>query len=520
MGTHADARTSYWQQIEKPFLTPLGGNLAVDVCVIGAGISGLTTAYHLVQSGRSVVVLDREERLGLGETGLTSAHLSNALDETYTSLRRLHGDGGARLAAESHTQAIEEIERISKAEGIDCDFRWVDGFLFLDADHDEDYLEKELEAVRAVGPANVELINEATFGAANLGPALRYPRQAQFHPLKYLNGLSAAVQRRGGKIYAHSPVVKIESGKPAKVTTAQGFEVTADHLVVATNVPVNDVLTMQTKIAAYRSYLIGMHVPKDSVPQILLWDTADPYRYVRVIPGEVDDLVIVGGEDHRVGQEVNPDDCYTRLADWARGRLNLDTRAIVKWSGQIIEPMDGLAYIGRNPRDSDNVYIATGDSGHGLTHGTIAGMLISDLIEGKTNPWSSLYSPSRLTLRGLQTYFSEVLQSSAPYTDWLTPGDLHSMDEVSMGEGGIVRDGLKKYAVSRDMKGCLHVFSATCPHLGGVVRWNSSEKTFDCPCHGSRFDAKGEVLNGPALTGLTNVGDPRQPVTEMPRASV
>lgn len=507
--------SSLWQATEKPFFPPLSSNLKVDVCVIGAGIAGLSTAYQLAREGRDVVVIDRE-RLGVGETGLTSAHLSSVLDEGFVKLRQLHGDKGAKLAYESHRAAIDEIERIVHDEKIDCDFQRTEGLLFLGEGRDQKTLDQELEALEAIGFRDVEMVANGKFGPIDLGQCLRYSEQAQFHPLKYLAGLSRAIQDHGGKIFTHAAAVKIESGKPAKVTTAQGYQITANSVVVATNVPMNDRVILQTKMAAYRSYVVALRAPKGQFPLSLAWDTSEPYHYIRVVPDSDNfDLVLVGGEDHRVGHDVHPEDHYTRLEDWARTRLGLEGYATMKWSGQIIEPMDGLAYIGHNPGDTENIFVATGDSGHGLTHGTIAGLLLSDQIAGRENPWTTLYNPSRVNLRGIGNYLKENWQSASPYSDWLTSGEVDSIDDVGPGEGAVVRDGLRKLAVYRDPHGILHLLSATCPHLGGVVRWNAAEKTWDCPCHGSRFAAKGEVLNGPAIGGLEEVGDPRESSREI-----
>lgn len=505
---HFDAR-SLWQRIEKPFFLPMSSNTTVDVCIIGAGIAGLSAAYALLQEGRQVLVIDRE-RLGLGETGLTSAHLSNVLDDGFSELRRLHGDKGARLAVESHGEAIDFIERVCREEDIDCEFERVDGYLFLADGQTEADLLRELESAKACGLTDARLLPQAPLTSFQTGPCLHFTRQAQFHPLKYLMGLARAIQAKGGRIHTHTEAVEMKGGHPATVLTSQGFKITCESIIVATDVPVNNRVSVHTKMAPYRSYLIAARVPSVQVQKALFWDMGDPYHYLRFVhdPEMDEQLLLVGGEDHRTGQDTHPEEHYHRLEQWLRVRLGLDPRVVARWSGQILEPIDGLAFIGHNPGAEDNVYIATGDSGHGLTHGTIAGMLLRDLIIGRENPWKDLYSPSRLHLRSLGSFLKENLTSNLPYTDWLTPGDVESTQDVRTGEGAIIRDGLDKIAAYRDASGCVHTFSAVCPHLGGLVHWNSAEKTWDCPCHGSRFDKFGEVLNGPAQTGLTPVTDP------------
>lgn len=506
---------SLWQRSEKPLFQSLNGNIRAHTCIIGAGIAGLTVAYELLRAGQRVVILDRE-RLGLGETGLTSAHLSNALDEGYAKLHYLHGREGARLAADSHTQAIDYIQNMVMEEEIDCDFERVNGYLFLDPDHDFKYLQREHEAIRDAGISGVRLLDNAPSALFKSGLCLHYPNQAQFHPLRYLDGLAQAVRDLGGKIFTHSEAVEIYGGHYAYVKTRQGYKVEADSIVVTTNVPINNWVTVHTKIPAYRSYLIGIPVPPERVDKALYWDTADPYHYMRFVkdPTTMEDILLVGGEDHRVGHGIDPEQHFLNLHAWIRSRLDLDARAVTRWSGQIIEPVDGLAYIGRNPGDEHNVYIATGDSGHGLTHGTIAGILVRDLILNIPNPWQILYDPSRLYFRSLAQYMKDAAVSTAPYADWLSNGDVNSVDEIENGEGAVMRTGLTKTAIYKDEMGRVHSCSAVCTHLGGIVHWNSAEKSWDCPCHGSRFDRFGEVLNGPATKPLTEVDDPRPSPTE------
>lgn len=507
---------SFWQQSEKPLFTAISENLKVDTCVVGGGIAGLTTAYLLAKAGQSVALLDRE-RLGLGETGLTSAHLSNALDDRFLELRKLHGREGARLAAESHTAAIDLIEKIQAEEDIECDFKRVDGFLFLEATHDVQHLIDELNACFDAGLTGVTLLPRAPLSLFDSGPCLKFPRQAQFHPIKYLDQLAYAAQKHGAKILTHSEAVEIRGGKGAYVKTAQGFKVECSNIVVATNVPINNRVAIHTKNPAYRSYLIGVPVPPEKVQDALIWDTGDPYHYIRFVkePGTNQDILLVGGEDHRTGQDTNPEHHFESLRRWVENRLDIHARVISRWSGQIMEPIDGLAYIGHNPGDESNVYIITGDSGHGLTHGTLSAMLIKDLIEGKDNPWAELYNPSRLHFRSLGTYVMDAIQSTMPYSDWLSEGDVDSVQQIEAGEGAIVRDGLRKLAIYKDEMCRLHCFSAVCTHLGGIVRWNAAEKTWDCPCHGSRFDRFGQVVNGPAISELNPVNEPTESETEI-----
>ncbi|HUQ87068.1 MAG TPA: FAD-dependent oxidoreductase [Vicinamibacterales bacterium] len=486
---------------EVPSFSPLTNDTTADVCIVGAGIAGLTTAYLLTQVGKSVIVVD-DGAIGSGQTSATTAHLVNALDDRFFELERLHGERGARLAAESHSAAIDRIESIVARERIACDFIRLDGYLFCAPEHDEAYLDRELEAIHRAGLHNVAKTGRAPL-SFDTGPCLRFPNQAQFHPLKYLAGLAQAIERAGGRIYTGTHADGIDGGDHAAVTTKSGT-VRAGSIVVATNVPVNDRLVVHTKQAPYMTYVIGGLVPRNSVATALYWDTGDPYHYIRLMPS-IDaehDLLIVGGEDHKTGQAEDIDERHPRLEAWTRERFPMMRDVPYQWAGQVMEPVDGLAFIGRNPLDANNVYMVTGDSGNGMTHGTIAGMLLTDLILGRNNPWSALYDPDRITLRASGEFAKENANVAAQYTDWLTKGDVESTDSIAKDSGAVIRKGAAKVAVYRDATGALHERSAVCPHLGCIVAWNSSEKTWDCPCHGSRFDKFGEVVNGPANVGL------------------
>ncbi|MGE3263280.1 MAG: FAD-dependent oxidoreductase [Bacteriovoracia bacterium] len=498
---------SIWQKIEHPLFPSLNAHHHCDVCIIGAGIAGLSTAYRLLEAGKSVVVLDRES-IGQGETGLTSAHLASALDDGFARLKRLHGKKGLSLAIESHAAAIDEIERIVKKEKIDCSFERVKGYLFLGADSSRQELISEYELTKETPLSDAELIENAPGEIFETGICVAFPRQAQFHPLRYLNALALAVQAKGGKIFTHTEVKSVEGGRPARVTTDRGFQVVSAAVVVAANVPFNDRVTMHTKMAAYRTYCVGLRVPSRKSPALgLYWDNSDPYHYVRWAKDPEGEILIVGGEDHRTGQDGEAVDHYEKLRRWAAERLGVHAPIAYSWSGQVMEPHDGLAFIGRNPHDEENVFIVTGDSGHGLTHGTIAGILLTDLIKGKPNPWAKLYDPSRVSLLSLNTFVKETMQSTVPYSDWIDGGDVSSPQDIPKCEGAVIREGLQKIAVYKDSFGRIHRYSAVCPHLNGIVRWNSAEKTWDCPCHGSRFDKMGNVINGPATIGLLEIAD-------------
>lgn len=498
---------SIWQETKSKRLNSLTQNQSTEICIIGSGISGLTIAYELLKLGKSVIILDKEKKL-CRETTLTSAHISCALDNLYSNLNKIIGQENSKLAAESHTLAIKKIEDIINKENIDCDFLRVPGYLFASDQKSVDTILKELKATHESGLKDTSIIKILPDLAIKIGPALLFPNQAQFHPLKYLKGLFKAVLNLGGTIYGRALVIDYKNEEDKiSVKTETGYVISCQYLVFATNVPSHHRVSMHTKESAYRSYVIGVKIPKKYFPKVLLWDTAEPYHYVRVQEGPDFDILIVGGEDHRVGQGENSVDYFEKLEHWTKRTLGVSGNILYKWSGQIIETLDGLAYIGRSPpHKGKNIFEVSGDSGHGLTHGTIAGIIIPSLITGQDNPWTELYDPSRKTYNGnVATYLIENLKSAVQALDWITPGEVEDELDIPPGSGAILRRGFKKVAVYRDEYGKLHQCSAVCPHMGAVVHWNESEKTWDCPMHGSRFCSKGKVINGPVNTNLTPV---------------
>jgi glycine/D-amino acid oxidase-like deaminating enzyme/nitrite reductase/ring-hydroxylating ferredoxin subunit len=502
--------TSIWMDAPIPHAQrPLPSHSSADVCIVGAGITGLTSAYLLARAGKDVVVLEAGE-IGSGETGRTTAHLSDALDDRYTELESLHGEGGSLLAAESHARAIDCIEEIVRIEEIDCGFTRLDGYLFLGPDDTRQTLVDEAAAARRAG-VMCELLDVSPGPSLAPGPCLRFPRQAQMSPLLYLAGLVRGIERMGGRIFTNVHVRGFESGMPARATTDGGQTVTAPALIVATNTPVNDRLVIHAKQSAWRTYAMAFEIPRGAVPPGLYWDNDDPYHYVRLddtILGGPSELLIVGGEDHRTGHEEHPEPRWDRLEAWTRRTIPQAGALVRRWSGQIIEPIDGLSFIGKNPADGPGVFVATGDSGHGMTHGTIAGLMFLDLVEGRDHRWTRIYDPRRKNLRALSELAKDNLDIAAQYARWVLPGDVRNEEEIRPGEGATVFSHGHRLAVFRDEDGGFHRCKAVCTHLGGIVRWNNAEKTWDCPCHGGRYDRYGHVITAPPPKDLAPAPEP------------
>jgi glycine/D-amino acid oxidase-like deaminating enzyme/nitrite reductase/ring-hydroxylating ferredoxin subunit len=489
---------------------PLKENLHADVVIVGGGLAGISVAYCLAVAGKEVVLVE-DGQIGSGETGRTTAHIVTALDNRYSALEKIFGEADTRLIAESHKAAINFIEKTVERESIDCQFERVSGYLFRDPSDKEDALTEEYEAAIRAG-IEIRKLNSVPGMFNDPGQCLEFLNQAQFHPLLYLDGLCEAIKKKGGKIYAETHAAQINH---EGVTTNEGYIIKANHVVIATNTPVNDMVVMHLKQTAFRTYVIGGLVKKDLLPKALWWDTGDhnvdsdfpPYHYIRLLTYDEEyDLLISGGEDHPTG-DIGPDDIqeenrYQKLEEWTRQHFPIED-IIYTWSGQVMEPVDSLAFIGRNPLDRDNVYIITGDSGNGMTHCTIGGLLITDMIIGRKNPWEELYDPSRITIKTGDVFFKELVRGIMSIMKG-TPQDDRVKDLVKIrpGEAKITNVGGHKCGVYQDEEGEFHIVSARCTHLKATLSWNADEKTWDCPFHGSRFTCDGHVINGPANSNL------------------
>jgi glycine/D-amino acid oxidase-like deaminating enzyme/nitrite reductase/ring-hydroxylating ferredoxin subunit len=504
---------SYWlfSELIPLDFKQLRENLTTDVVVVGGGIAGLSIAYQLLKTGKQVVLVE-DGYIGSGESGRTSAHLTNALDDRYYTLEKIFGADRTKLIAQSHTDAIRFIEYTAQTENIECEFERVSGYLFLHPSDKEESLQKEYEAAKKAG-LDVHLHDEIPGMKNGKRPCIEFRNQAQFHPVKYLKGLCKAIQEKGGQIYTLTHAQEInEKG----IITAEGFKVDARQVVVASNAPVNSRYILPMKQFPFRTYVIGASIKKNELPKALWWDTGDhdtnadipPYHYVRIEEMEGDyDLLICGGEDHATGladaENIPEEDRYKRLESWARAHFDIDT-IIYHWSGQVMEPIDSLAYIGKNPMDEENIYIATGDSGNGLTHGTIAGILIADLINGHSNPIEPIYSPSRINMHGIQSFLKEFVPGLVSYLKHKPGKDEFKVNDIAKNEGKIVEWKGKKCGIYRDTDDFLHIVDAKCTHLKCIIKWNNDEKSWDCPCHGSRFTPEGKVTNGPANKDLAH----------------
>ncbi len=500
----AESTSSIWSdKLELPKFPTLTEAKDCDVCIVGGGITGFTAAFLLATEGKSVIIVD-DGPLSRGETERTTAHVTDVLDMRYHRLVSKHGVENARIIFQSYRAALDQIATIVRQEQIDCDFEKVDGHLFLAPETELGELETELSAVSELGFANVR-ITECPLTRKDVMPSLCFPNQYQFHVLKYMDGLIDACLDRGVQIFANTHIGGIEDGDTVlvKKMNQENVAISAKSVIVATNSPILG-LGVHLKQAAYRTYAIAGKIPIGSMPKGLFWDTAEPYHYVRTQPIEDDlehELLIVGGEDHKTGQADDSGERFSRLEQWAREWCANFKTVDYKWSGQVYEPFDGIGFIGKQP-GSKGIYIATGASGVGMSFAALAGMLLTDELSGRENSAAKLFDPSRVPLSSPIDFIKENINAAVQFVDYVTKPEITSVMQIHPGEGAVVTRNGEKIAVCRDDHGNLCERSAVCPHMGGIVAWNSLEKSWDCPVHGSRFDMNGKVLDGPANRDL------------------
>lgn len=496
--------TPYWADSASLTRFPrLDRDEQVDVVVVGGGITGLTAAYLLTAAGRTVAVIERD-RCAQIDTGHTSAHLTIVTDHRLTELERAFGRDHAQAVWDAGLAALMQIDRIIRDERIDCGFAWVPGYLHAPLGSDR---EQEARSLRDEAALAGALGFDATFVDVDpvvRGPAVRFEGQARVHPRRYLAAVARTITDRGGMIFEHTSAEEF-SDRPVSVK-ANGHTLTCDEVVIATHTPLvgnagmAGALLFQTKLALYTTYVIGGRVEKDRIPDALYWDTADPYHYLRIEPHRDYDYVIFGGEDHKTGQADDTQTCFARLENTLRETIG-EVEVTHRWSGQVIETPDGLPYIGRT---ADRQFVGTGFSGNGLTFGTLTAMMAADRILGVTNPWADLFDPARKKIRGgAWDYLKE--NKDYPYyivRDRFAGAEGRSVREVPRGSGRVLNLDGQNVAVYRGEDGAVTKRSAVCTHMLCLVNWNEAERTWDCPCHGSRFKPDGSVIAGPAESPL------------------
>jgi glycine/D-amino acid oxidase-like deaminating enzyme/nitrite reductase/ring-hydroxylating ferredoxin subunit len=494
-------RLSYWLDSAPASDYPsLSKSIGVDVAVIGAGMVGVTAALFLKERGATVALVEADRVAG-GVTANTTAKVSSAHGLHYEALRSSFGDDGARDYAAANQWGLAKMAELVEQRAIDCDWRRKPAFVYSVDPSQRDDLDKELAAALGAG-LPVTGVDEAAELPFTIERALRYEDQAEFHPVKYLRHLAAVIPGGGSHVFERSRVVAAKDGHPATVTTREGATVTADNVIVATHFPFLDRGLYFARMHAERSYAIGLFVDGPQVEGMYL-STEDPSHTIRSIPTERGEMLMVGGESHKVGQ-ADEATRYAAVEEWAREHWNVREIAY-RWSTQDAMPVDGVPFIGKHQPGAKSLWVATGFLKWGLAAGTAAAQILTDRVLGAEPPsWAGLFDSTRLTPVASAAEFVKENANVAKRMvgDHLARADYGSVDDIPAGAGGTVRIGTKKVGVYRDDDGALHAVSTLCTHLGCAVVWNTGERSWDCPCHGSRFDPDGGVLEGPAVKDL------------------
>ena len=472
-----------------------------EVMIIGAGITGITTALLLQQQGKRCVILEGHN-IGYGTTGGTTAHINTFFDSTYPEIESDFSQDAATLVAQAGKQAIEKIRSLVETHQIECDLESKTGYLFSQDQKQTKQLEEIFQASKRAG---VEVSETHQNGVPlKFQKSLAFTGQAQFHPLKYIKALAEEFVRLGGIILENTFIREIKTEDHIHIASTGNSEFKADHLVWATHVPPG-VNQFSFRCAPYRSYVLGIRLKDGAYPKDMAYDMQEPYHYFRTHKIEGEDILILGGADHKTGHS-DPEAAFAELEEYAHKIFDIESIPY-RWSSQYYVPVDGLPYIGPMNAVEENIYVATGFNGNGMTWGTISAQVICDAILDKQNPYTEIFKPSRMKpVAGFTEFIKENADVAYHFiTDRFRTKDMDSVSEIQLGEGKVIDYQGEKMAVYKDENGVITTLHPTCTHAGCTVLFNAAEKSWDCPCHGGRFDLQGKVISGPPRKDLPPV---------------
>ncbi|HAH24489.1 MAG TPA: (2Fe-2S)-binding protein [Prolixibacteraceae bacterium] len=491
---------SLWQHETLPYKTNTEElpNEA-DVVIVGGGITGLSTAFQLQLAGKTSVVIEAQE-IGFGTTGGTTAHLNTLLDTSYYEIKNHFGEENAKKTAQITKQAIDLIEKNISEYSIDCGFSRKQAYLFSQNKEQSNELEKIVIGAKEVGinmQYSMSVPTPIPFESAAMADG-----QGQMHIIKYLYGIAEAFEKAGGRIIQNCRVKEhVNSNKETFLITSKG-RIKAGNVVYATHIPPG-INILHFRCAPYRSYAMAVRLKGENYPDALVYDLYTPYHYYRT--QEVDGIryLIAGGEDHKSAHTENTHYSFLKLESYIRRYFDVD-RIAFQWSSQFFESVDGLPYIGHLPGNTENIFVATGFSGTGITYGVASAIILTELICNGTSQYKELFNPNRVKLvAGFENFVKEATDVVSVFIGRrFGIKEIEDAIELAKGEAKVVKYEGTSLALYKDEAGKLFALNPSCPHTKCVIGWNNAEKSWDCPCHGSRFSFTGEVLNAPATKNL------------------
>ena len=497
------ALQSLWQNKIPEYVsqTHTIGKQNFDVIIVGGGITGITTGLLLQKAGKKCMIAEAQT-IGFGTSGGTTAHLNTMMDHPYNELAKNFGEDNARLVATASREAIDLVMKNIKEYNIECDFSEKDGFLFAQEEKQNKELEEIFDASKKTG-CQVEYSNTIPV-PIDFSKAVNFKRQAQFHPAKYLYALAKAFEDAGGVLVQGCRVTGIKENDLLEVETDRG-NIKAAKLIYATHVPPG-VNLLHFRCAPYRSYAMAIKLKDKNYPDGLAYDMYDPYHYYRTQEVDGQTYLIAGGEDHKTAHEENTEACFTKLESYLKKYFNIEEIAF-KWSSQYFEPTDGLPYIGHLPGNPENVFVATGFGGNGMTYSHVAAKTLTDIIVTGKSEFEKLFDPNRVKpMAGFSSFVKEAADVVARFIgDRFTKEKITELADIAHGEAKVVKYEGESIALYKDEEGNLHAVNPACTHINCMVGWNTAEKTWDCPCHGSRFSVDGVMLTAPARKDLEKI---------------
>jgi glycine/D-amino acid oxidase-like deaminating enzyme/nitrite reductase/ring-hydroxylating ferredoxin subunit len=497
-----EPRSLWLATSDAPTFRSLHRDLVVDVAVLGGGLVGALTALRLSEAGASVALLEAR-RIGAGTTGHTTAKVTSLHGLTYARLLSRLGKDVAKAYADANEAGLAWIAELVEERGLDCDFRRKPNFTYTESADEVPDIRDEVEAALELGlPASFETETDLPFPIA---AAVRFANQAEFHPHRFMSAITSGLAAAGCQIFEQTRAVGVDF-RNAKVRTDSGASVTADHVVVATQIPFPDRGLFFARTHPSRSYVLAVK-PRTRAPRGMYLSTEPRAHSIRSHPVEGGELLLIAGEGHKTGQD-DPTGCYRRLAEYAKVRFGADA-VRYRWAAQDYMPVDGIPFIGRLWPFSSNVHVITGLRKWGLAMGAAAATIVSDSIRGLPNAWSRAFDTNRVNVTASAVELLKENADSGGRFVLERATKRASMEDLAPGEGAVVGSGLGQSAVYKDVDGTLVALSARCTHLGCIVSWNGADTTWDCPCHGSRFDVTGAVVQGPAVRPLPSVDPPR-----------